>query len=137
VPDFPDIHTVLCREKQPPKQPLTCYCNASRLDLIRPQGSFDVASHMNPLVPNAIATRLEALVSVAEAALSRSAADRDDASVALQAVVIASLALSIAQARCVLSAISSSSARGALPNVRAMFEALVTARYLADPYGIK
>jgi hypothetical protein len=85
------------------------------------------------VLPSSASETLRFLASLADEAAANGAADRDDPQGALHALVLAALTGSVRQARCVHAIIDAQSARGALPNVRAMFELLVTARYLADP----
>lgn len=85
------------------------------------------------VLSSSIPATLFSLTTLAEEKLSKGVADRDDPQGPLQAMVLAALAATVRQAQCVGAIIEKQSARGALPNVRAMFELLVTARYLADP----
>jgi hypothetical protein len=84
---------------------------------------------LSPTIPDT----LRSVAALASEAALKGVADRDDPQGALQAMVLATLTGSVRQARCVSAIIADQNARGALPNVRAMFELLVTARYLADP----
>jgi hypothetical protein len=85
------------------------------------------------VMSSSIPGTLLSLVALADNKLNHGVADRDDPQGVLQAVILAALAATIRQAHCVGAIIEKQGARGALPNVRAMFEQLVTGRYLADP----
>ena len=85
------------------------------------------------VLSKSIPDTLSALVKLAEEKLGHGVADREDPQGSLQAMILAALAATVRQAQCVAAIVEKHSARGALPNVRAMFELLVTARYLADP----
>jgi hypothetical protein len=76
---------------------------------------------------------LHELIGIAEISRDRAVADRCDPEGPLHVATLALLSEAIGQAKCIAAAIDAGCARSAWPNLRALFEIMVTFQYLAAP----
>lgn len=86
------------------------------------------SEHLEPLL-----RVLDSALKLANDAFSRAAVDRTSEEAGLQLAVLGLLGWGISQGQCVAASFRTTTPQGIAPNVRSLLEALVTAKYLADP----